>query len=408
MSLRCSIALCLCSILPAALSGCLAPGIAVDSLYSPPYAAAAIDDVATALGRADYGGFLLDLRSIGTSPVYIPEPAYGSSLIGHVNDPMDVRIMSDLDNAIGTQNRNQPITLAELSDRIRFQGDREIEAVTRLLEANRSGNDPEEEARAIELGKQKAAASLKARLDNPRFYLLFAAYFCPQEADAATLAPILAQSLGDKIAETRVLALLGLGKLGPSAAANLEEVRGRTSDGNPVVRCYAALALWKIEGRPESVVSVLTEELGDMHEDVRNLAALLLGRMGPDAAAAVPALCRSLQQQSSVIRAQVLFAIGKVGSAAAPLVPQVCKVLRECDDLVYTEFSQPGMVIISNEDATNPEPRSIRSYAAMALAQIGRGNPEALTALKEFRRSTWLWTADRLAADEALRLMARE
>ena len=219
------------------------------------------------------------------------------------------------------------------------------------------------------------------------------------------LGPILVHWLGDALAESRALAVIGLGKLGPAAAPALDEVRKAAQDGNPVVRCYAALALWKIEGRPDNALNVLISELVGKYEDARALTALLLGRMGPDASTALPALCQAVQDPSPDTRAQALFALGRIGAAAATCVPVLCAALREPKNSETT--NEPNFDVRMDGYDKRPGPRSVQSFAAIALGQIGRGNNYALAALMAFRRATGMWTSDRQAADEALRLIAR-
>jgi HEAT repeat protein len=238
----------------------------------------------------------------------------------------------------------------------------------------------------------------------------------------------LLQGLNDNFAETRELAAIGLGKFGRHAIPAVEDVRRAAArDCDSLVRCYAAYALWQIDGRPEPSARFLANELGNKAGPcVPELAALLLGRMGPDALDALPSLCKLLDDKSPSSRAQAVFALGKIGPGAVSAVPLLCNSLRDSADaqqllseesnLSVRDLEYQGDIPRISFRIVRKAPwellrgtlryRSVRSFAAIALGRIGCADGTVIAALKTLKSESLIGTKDHQAADEALSILA--
>jgi HEAT repeat protein len=125
----------------------------------------------------------------------------------------------------------------------------------------------------------------------------------------------LTQALNDPHAPIRFSAAQALGERAAEAQCAvglLLQKALRDPDGG--VRLEAAVALYKIDGRKETILPMLIKALQDPDEVRRWIAADCLGEMGPAASAAVPALRQVLQQEfkSTLIRSSIALALEKI------------------------------------------------------------------------------------------------
>jgi HEAT repeat protein len=116
---------------------------------------------------------------------------------------------------------------------------------------------------------------------------------------------------GDATAQAQ--GALGLGRLGPEAAAAVPALTEALKNPNTLVRQNAALALGEVGPAAKGAVSALAEVLRDPEWVVRRQAALALGRLGPDARSAAPALQRLTRDANSLVRKAAQEALQKVG-----------------------------------------------------------------------------------------------
>ncbi len=72
------------------------------------------------------------------------------------------------------------------------------------------------------------------------------------------------------------------------------------------------MALWQISSEADSVVSILTELLGDNDGNIRMAAAEVLEKIGPQAQTAIPALTKALQDEHKGVREAAAEALGKI------------------------------------------------------------------------------------------------
>ena len=120
------------------------------------------------------------------------------------------------------------------------------------------------------------------------------------------------------------MALEVIGLLGPEAKSALPEVRAALKDADVGKRVRAAGALWRIEGKTEEAVPVLTAALkehdavapGAFYSSVPRsgaiAAAVTLGEIGPAAKAALPALRHAMTLGDVGLRQNSLTAIAKI------------------------------------------------------------------------------------------------
>jgi HEAT repeat protein len=127
-------------------------------------------------------------------------------------------------------------------------------------------------------------------------------------------------------AAARSLAVLGKGS--PAVAAVLRE-SGENLE--------SIALLWKIEGKPKTVVGVLTSSLQmEEHDDDDRAvqAAQLLGRIGPGARTAVPALMAALHQGTGALRREASETLGKIGNVPAEGLALLQAAAEDDNDLV--------------------------------------------------------------------------
>jgi hypothetical protein len=323
----------------------------------------------------------------------------------------DLGLAAELNRILAAPDGDRPISMARVASRVRE--DAEVLLTSPGTKPNKAVLD----GRASKFVAQ------------PRFQILFAAFCTPDPADAAMLLPVLLRGLDDPLPETSALAAIGLGKLGRNAMTVVDHLAFKAANNkDPIVRSYAAYAQWQIDGKPGVALEVLTRELASkVGGGVPELAVLLLGRMGSDAVGAVPSLCALLDDESPSVRAQVVFALGEIGPGAVSAVPNVCKLLGDSEDAQQLPL-QECELRIGDVEYVGDTPtfsfriyrkspmemmrrmlryRSVRSYAAIALARIGCADATVIASLKALKNESLIGTIDHQSAAEALRVLGK-
>jgi HEAT repeat protein len=162
------------------------------------------------------------------------------------------------------------------------------------------------------------------------------------------------------------------------------------------LRVAAALALWRIDRRPE-VIPVLVEILNNLEDRSlaeddprtsieverspgrRELAASALGEIGPDAAAALPALKRAAQNGDVFVRVAAARAVWRIERRAAPalsvLRPALLHWKRQARSAAVQALGdlaahvpEAGVALQSALEDSEPE---VRAAATVALKRSG-------------------------------------
>ena len=156
-----------------------------------------------------------------------------------------------------------------------------------------------------------------------RASLLAVTLLAPVSARAADPEPSFAgrplaawvRDLDDPNVLVREEALEVLAKAGPAAKEALTAVKPLLKDDRPTVRLRAAVALWKIEGRPEDAGPVLLKALRQPGRDTRLLAIEALGQLGGEVKGAPAALVACLADPDTRVSFQAQSALLRMGPA---------------------------------------------------------------------------------------------
>ena len=119
-------------------------------------------------------------------------------------------------------------------------------------------------------------------------------------------------SLSDSSILVRRQAALRLAERGSVAHPAQTALQIAVDDNDPVVRAYAAQALWQIDPQTGQVLPVLIDLLGTLHPNVTTLATSGLARMGESAADALPALYDLMETSDPLVRLHVAIAISRI------------------------------------------------------------------------------------------------
>jgi HEAT repeat protein len=115
-----------------------------------------------------------------------------------------------------------------------------------------------------------------------------------------------------------------MGELGPQARSAASELRAAVKDANVIKRAKAAAALWKIEGKSDELIPVLTAALserdpnppGAYYNGVQRTgaiaAAAALGDIGPAARDALPALRQAMKLGNLPLKQSAVAAIARI------------------------------------------------------------------------------------------------
>jgi HEAT repeat protein len=107
--------------------------------------------------------------------------------------------------------------------------------------------------------------------------------------------PMLIEALQDRVVGTN--AMRALGNIGPKARTAVPFLLTLLNGGQDYDSCYAAQAIWKIEGDSSRVLPALIELLKSKSLLAREAAARILGEIGPPARGAIPALTEVIEQR---------------------------------------------------------------------------------------------------------------
>lgn len=141
--------------------------------------------------------------------------------------------------------------------------------------------------------------------------------------------PVLIETLGDKDAQMRRFAALGLSGIGRKAAAAEKALRDGLHDSDPRARIAAATAYWSVGGKADEAVQVLRADLqASGNWTVQMWAAGGLAEIGPAAKAAVPELVACLKSDTRYVVSSSAEALGKIGPDAGSAVPALTNLLN--------------------------------------------------------------------------------
>jgi len=163
---------------------------------------------------------------------------------------------------------------------------------------------------------------------------------------AVVAVPSIAKLLEDKLPRIRRQAAFALAAIGPAAKSTAPALKARLFKEQRFEQVAFAVALWRVNGRSVSVISVLEKALAiedsigkevprDKQEEVyesalaRLHAARFVSTVGSEAKALLPALIKRLSTKDSAFRKQVIRAIGSMGAEAATAVPALTKELEK-------------------------------------------------------------------------------
>jgi HEAT repeat protein len=161
---------------------------------------------------------------------------------------------------------------------------------------------------------------------------------------AVAAVPSITKLLEDKRPSIRRQAAFALAAIGPAAKSAVPKLKARLFKEQRFEQVAFASALWRVNGRSVSVISVLEKALAiedsigkevprDKEEEVfesvlaRLHAARLVSIVGSEAKALLPALIKRLSTKDSAFRKHVIKAIGSMGAEAATAVPALTKEL---------------------------------------------------------------------------------
>lgn len=138
--------------------------------------------------------------------------------------------------------------------------------------------------------------------------------------------------------DSRKFAARALGEIGPGASAAIPALLNAMKDADPMLRADAALACWRIGGRPETVLPILENNV-IQHLDDKLLPAVhaahfsldYLGTMGPAAAPLVPLLLRLLRHDRGGVRIKSARALYQIERRHEPVLPVLLHELRTGD-----------------------------------------------------------------------------
>jgi HEAT repeat protein len=240
-------------------------------------------------------------------------------------------------------------------------------------------------------------------------------------ARAKEALPTMARMLAHKEPNVRARAVVALVRLREDGRAALDALRGTAKDDNPSIAFWSAVAVCRLDPKPEAVAAV-AGYLDDRDADLRRSAAEVLGQLGGAAAPARPRLTlartdadgqtrlaaamaawkalsdfESLQTAAELLRSpdvtvRSLAAVdigGIVGPGAKPIVPEVVKRLFDPFAVVRSSATEalgrigpaakdsaPALLALLDGD----EPAFVQSAACEALGLLEPADKDAAAA----------------------------
>lgn len=204
----------------------------------------------------------------------------------------------------------------------------------------------------------EAVAALVALLSEPGLRNYAVGALADLGSDASGAVPALIQCLEDSEPRVWPLIVETLMKVGPQAKAAVPRLQQIELQQTNILRALAAMAIAKIEHRPEHAVPVFTEMLRQKNDSSeprwvvriqtwraprRNVvplsshetAAWLLAEVGPAAKEALPSLRRISLAADSRLRAIAARAIWKVSGEVAEAIPSLTHALSQKDEVMF-------------------------------------------------------------------------
>jgi HEAT repeat protein len=105
--------------------------------------------------------------------------------------------------------------------------------------------------------------------------------------------------------------------MGAEARGDLPAIRAMLKDKDPVARCQAAIAVWKLD-HDAGGVPVLIDGLHSSDPFAQAVAVFALGVIGPEAKEAVAQLRKMLPTAEPLLRKTLLEAIRQIDPDALP------------------------------------------------------------------------------------------
>jgi len=206
--------------------------------------------------------------------------------------------------------------------------------------------------------------------------------------EAAAAVPALLLALDDPVTNVRWQAAQCLGHIGEEAGQVVPALQGLLGDGDNTVRYCAAYALGNFRGEASAAVDDLARLLSDTDSEVRWGAAGALLQIGPAAATAEDDLIAALRAPPGGwdARGRIVATLLLIGSNSESLAAEISAAMRDEDVTLEVadslgELGAPGVGVLAEMvRSKDPNPRL---YAAAKLAEMGSEASAALPALTE-------------------------
>lgn len=137
----------------------------------------------------------------------------------------------------------------------------------------------------------------------------------------------------DADARVRQAAAAALVQAGAAAAPALPALQRALTDGDPLVRVFAAAAVGQL-GETGTAIPVLLDGLSHVDAGVRAEAAGQLAAVAPAHAPAVGPLTSALRDGDPQVRLAAADALGRIGRPAAPALQSLWRLIRDSDEAV--------------------------------------------------------------------------
>ncbi len=196
------------------------------------------------------------------------------------------------------------------------------------------------------------------------------------------------KDLADPNPLVREEALEVIARLGVQAKSAADAVRPLLKDPLATTRLRAALALWKIERKPEVVLPVLAEASRDDSRATRLLVLDVAQEIAPDAREIAPILVECLGETDQAIRSRALVALDRVGPAAvtalvAGLKHDNAEVVRQVLASLGRLGPRAAEAAPAVRERLKDKTPTVRIAAASTLWAIAKDSDSALPVLLE-------------------------